>query len=42
MSCDSGSSPLVQIFMSVACRLLFITSENAFSLVVTMLNNSVL
>ena len=26
---DSRSSPLVQIFKSVACRLLFITGENA-------------
>ena len=26
---DSGSLPLVQVFISVACKLLFIASENA-------------
>ena len=36
------SLSLVQIFTSVACRLSFISSENAQLLVVTMLKNSVL
>ena len=39
---DSGSLVLVQIFMNVACRLLFITAENAELMVVTVLKNSVL
>ena len=34
---NSGSCPLVQIFMSTACRLLFITGENAWLMVVAML-----
>ena len=29
MCCNSGSLPLVQIFRSAACRLLFISVENA-------------
>ena len=39
---DRGSeSPLlVQIVMSMACRLLFFAGENAVSVVVTMLKNS--
>ena len=39
---DSGSPALVQIFMSAACRLLFIAGENAQLMVVTTLKNSVL
>ena len=39
---DSGSSLLVQLFMSVACRLLFISGRNAVLMVVTVLQNSVL
>jgi len=34
---DSGSPSLVQIFRSVACRLLFIAGKNAQLMVVTML-----
>ena len=43
-SCNSNSwSPLLlQIFMSTACRLLFIAGENAQLMVATMLKNSVL
>ena len=42
--CDSnsGSPPLVQAFMGMACRLLFIADENAELMVVTALKNSVL
>ena len=39
---NSGMSPLVQIFMSIACRFLFITGKNAQLVVVTVLKNSVL
>ena len=39
---DSGSPPLVQIFMGTACRLLFIIGENAQLMVLTVLKNSVL
>ena len=39
---NSWSRPLVQIFMSTACRLLFIVSENTYFMVVKMLTNSVL
>jgi len=39
---DSGSPPLVQMFMSTECRLLFTAAENAQLIVVTMLKNSVL
>ena len=39
---DSGSPPLVQIFRSMACRLLFIIVKNALVSVVTMLKKSVL
>lgn len=34
---DSGSPLLVQIFMSMACNLLFITEENTSVMMVTML-----
>jgi len=37
---DSGSPRLVQIFMSTACRILFITGKNALLVVMTMLKNS--
>jgi len=37
---DSGSPPLVQTFMSVALRLLFITGKNAHLIVVSMLRSS--
>ena len=37
---DSGSPLLVQIFSSAACRLLFITGENAQLMDVMMLENS--
>ena len=37
---NSGSSPLVQIFMSTARRLLLITNKNAQLMVVIMLNNN--
>jgi len=39
---NSGSPPLVQAFMGMACRLLFIADENAELMVVTMLKNGVL
>ena len=39
---DSGSPPLVQIFMSVGCRLLFFAGENAQLIVVTVLKYSAL
>ena len=39
---DSGSPPLVQIFTSTVCRLLFITGKNAELMVVIMLKNSLL
>mgnify|MGYP001853130386 CR=1 FL=1 len=39
---DSGSPPLVQIFISVARRVLFIVDEKAQLMVVTMLKNSIL
>ena len=39
---DNGSPLLVHIFMSTACRLLFIVGENAELMVVAMLKNSVL
>ena len=43
VSCgDSGSPPLVQIFMSAACRLLFMAGKNAQLMMVTMLKNGVL
>ena len=35
---DSGTPPLVQIFMIMACWLLFIAVENAQLMVVTVLN----
>jgi len=38
---DSGSPPLVQIFVSSACRLLFIAGESTLLVVVTMLEKSV-
>jgi len=38
---DSGSSPLVQIAMSVACRLLAIAGEKAQLMVVIALKKSV-
>jgi len=38
-SSNSVSSPLVQIFTSTACRLLFIAGKNAQLMVVTMLKN---
>ena len=41
-SSDSGSPLLLQIVMSVACRLLFIAGENAELMVVSMLKTSVL
>ena len=34
---DTGSSPLVHSFMTIACRLLLITGENTHLMVVTML-----
>ena len=37
---DSGSLPLVQIFTSAACRLLFITGKNAQLTMVTVLKDS--
>ena len=39
---DNGSPPMVQIFMSAACRLLFNAGENAQLIVVTVLRKSVL
>jgi len=39
---NSGSPPLVQIIMSVTCRLLFLVGENTELLVVTTLKKSVL
>lgn len=33
---------LVKIFMSIACRLFMISGENAWLMVVTMLENSIL
>ena len=39
---DSGSPPLLQIFTSPACRLLFIAGENAELMVVAVLKMSVL
>ena len=39
---DSGLPPLLQIFMSMACRLLFITGKNVQLMVVTVLRNGVL
>ena len=41
-SSNSGSPSLVQIFASAACRLLFITTENAQLIVVTVLKNKCL
>jgi len=38
---NSGSPPLVQTFTNAACRLLFITGENAQLMVTAMLKNSV-
>jgi len=38
---NSGSPLLAQVFMSAACRLLFIDGENAQLTVVTRLKNSV-
>ena len=40
--CDSGSATLIQFFVSIVCRLLLITGENAQLMVVTVLKNSVL
>jgi len=37
--CNNGSTSLVQIFSSMACRLLFIAIENTQLMVVTMLKN---
>jgi len=39
---DSGSHPLVQIFTSMGCRLLFVAGEIAQLLVVSMLKKSAL
>ena len=39
---DSGSLHLMRVFMSAACRLLFITGENAQLMMETVLKNSVL
>ena len=39
---DNGACPVVQMFTSASCRLLFITEENTQVMVVTMLRNSVL
>ena len=39
---NSDSPPLVQMFTSVACRLLFNAGENAELVVATVLENSVL
>ena len=39
---DTGPPPLVQIFMSVACRLLVITRDSAQLMVVPMFQNSAL
>jgi len=39
---NSGSFPLLQIFTSAACKLLFTAGENAQLVVVTMSENSVL
>jgi len=36
---DSSSPSLVQIFMSMTCMVLFITSENAEVIVASMLKN---
>jgi hypothetical protein len=41
-SYELQNSGLVQIFMSAACRLLFIAGESAQPIVVTMSKNSVL
>ena len=38
----SGSSPLVHIVRSTACRLLFMAGENAQLMVMTILKDSVL
>ena len=38
----SRSPPVLQIFTSMALRLLFITGENAWLMVLTMLKNSVI
>ena len=40
--CDSGATPLAQMFTSVARRLLFIAGENTWLMVVTMLKNTIL
>jgi len=37
---DSGASPLMQMFMSVACRLLFAAGENAQLIMATVWTNS--
>jgi len=39
---DSGSPALLQIFMSAACRLLFIVGKNAKLMVVTLLQSTAL
>lgn len=39
---DSGSPPLLQIFMSIAYMFLLITDKNARLMVMTMLKNSIL
>ena len=39
---DGGAPLLVQVFMSIKCRLLFITGKNAPLMVVTVLKNSFL
>ena len=42
ISGDSGSSPPLQIFMSIACRFLFTAGKNAMLMMVSMWKNSVL
>ena len=39
---NSGSPPVLQICMSMACRLWFIAGKNAYLIVMTMLKNSIL
>jgi len=38
----SGSSLLMQVFMSISCRCLLFAGENAYLMVMTMLKNEVL
>jgi len=40
--CTSASPPLMQVFTSMVCRLLFIAGKNAELMVVAVLTNSVL